>query len=64
MDTASSPPAEAALDRQRRIAHEAELIAEADAEIAAGLSVASAEVKSWIDSIGTDQELPPPYPRR
>ena len=64
MDAVSSPPVEAAPDRQHRIAREAELIAEADAEIAAGLLVDSAEVKSWIDSIGTDQELPPPYPRR
>ncbi len=51
-------------DRQRRIAWEAERIAEADASIAAGYYATSAEVKAWIDSIGTDLELPVPYPSR
>ncbi len=40
------------------------MIAEADAEIEAGLYVDSADVKAWIDSIGTDHELPPPPTRR
>lgn len=61
MDTANSLPAEAALDRQQRIAREAELIAEARASAAAGQLVDPAEMKAWIDSIGTDHELPPPY---
>jgi predicted transcriptional regulator len=59
---AARPETEA--DRQRRLAWEAEMIAEADAEIAAGRLGASAKVKAWIDSIGTDHELPAPYPRR
>ena len=50
--------------RQCRIAYEAGLIAEARASVAAGRLVDSAEVKVWIDSIGTDRELPPPYSRR
>jgi hypothetical protein len=50
--------------KRRRLAHEAGLLAEARAEIAVGLIVDSAEVDAWIDSIDTDRELPPPYPRR
>jgi len=55
---------EAEAARRRRIAHEAELLAEARADIAAGLFIDEAKVNAWIDSIGTDHELPPPYPNR
>ncbi len=51
-------------ERQRRIAWEAEMIAEADADIAAGRLVDEAEVDAWIDSLGTDHELPVPYSGR
>jgi predicted transcriptional regulator len=51
-------------DRRRRIAWEAEMIAEARADIAAGRLVDSAKVKAWIDSLGTDHELPVPYSGR
>ena len=47
--------------RQARIAREAVMIAEARADVAAGRLVGSAPVKAWIDSIGTDHELPVPY---
>ena len=60
--TLPSPKTEA--ERQRRLAWEAEMIAEADAEIEAGLFVEEAEVDAWIDSLGTDHELPVPQPRR
>jgi len=68
MDTAPRPDdsaeaARAEAERQRRFAWEAEMIAEADAEIEAGLYVDSAEIKAWIDSIGTDHVLPPPPTR-
>jgi hypothetical protein len=56
------PEIEAA--RQRRIAREAEMIAEADAELDAGLYVDWAEMEAWFDSIGTDHELPPPPARQ
>jgi predicted transcriptional regulator len=46
---------------QQRIAWEAERIAQADADVQAGRLVDSADVKRWIDSIGTDHELPVPY---
>jgi predicted transcriptional regulator len=51
-------------ERQRRLAWEAEMIAEADTEIAAGLVIEEADVDAWIDSLGTDHELPLPQPRR
>ena len=40
------------------------MIAEADAEIESGLIIDSADVDAWIDSVGTDHELPLPQPRR
>jgi predicted transcriptional regulator len=52
--------AETAAQKRRRLSSEAKLIAEADAEIAAGLSVDEAEVDAWIDSLGTERELPKP----
>ena len=54
-----SPETEA--ERQRRHVWEADRIAEARADVAAGRLVDSARVKAWIDSIGTDHELPVPY---
>ncbi|MGH7041002.1 MAG: hypothetical protein ACREFY_02575 [Acetobacteraceae bacterium] len=56
--------ADAEAERNRRFAREAEMIAEARAELDAGLYVDAAEIDAWIDSIGTDHELPPPPTRR
>jgi hypothetical protein len=53
-----------AADTRRRLAPEAEMIADADADIAAGRVVDSAEVDAWIDSIGGDHERPVPYSGR
>lgn len=55
---------ESEADRQRRIAWESEGIAQARASLAAGLFVDSADIDAWIDSIGTDHELPPPATRK
>jgi predicted transcriptional regulator len=63
-DTGRSPPSETDAARRRRIAWEAERIAEARASAAAGRVVNSAKVKAWIDSIGTDHELPVPFSGR
>jgi len=63
-DRAPTTRAESAEEAQRRLAWEAEMIAEADAEIEAGLYVDADEIDAWIDSIGTDHELPPPPTRR
>jgi len=60
---AEAPP-ETEEEMKRRLAWEAERIAEADADVAAGRMVDSAKVKEWIDSIGTDHELPVPYSGR
>jgi len=62
-ESASSPP-ETAAEKKRRLAWEAERIAEADADIAAGRLIDAAEVDAWIDSIGTDHELPRPRAKR
>jgi len=69
MDTpkrdASQPPAsEIESERRCRLAREAAGIAEAEAEFAAGLYVDADEIDAWIDSVGTDHELPPPPTRR
>jgi predicted transcriptional regulator len=57
-------PPEPEAARKIRVEREAELIAEGDADFEAGRFVDSADVKDWIDSIGTEHELPPPRPRR
>ncbi len=71
MDTAPRPDDRAEIlspeteaERQRRLAWEADGIARARASAAAGRVVRSGKVKAWIDSIGTDHELPAPYADR
>ena len=44
----------------RDLAWEARMIAEAEAEADAGLLIPSAEVKAWIESLGTANPLPVP----
>ena len=64
--TQSAPVAdhvETEAERQARLAWEAEGIAKARASVAAGYYATSAEVNAWIDSLGTDNPLPVPYPR-
>jgi predicted transcriptional regulator len=63
-DNAPAARFESVAEKHRRLADEAEMLAEARAEIAAGLAIDAAEVEAWIDSIGTERELPPPYTRR
>jgi hypothetical protein len=57
---ADTPRPETEADRLRRIARESEGIAVAEASLAAGLYVDADDIDAWIDSIGTDHELPPP----
>jgi predicted transcriptional regulator len=47
-------------ERRRRLAREAEMIAEARASAASGRVVSSEQVDAWIDSLDTDHELPAP----
>ncbi len=62
-DATATPP-ETEEERQNRLDWEAEMIAEAEAEIAAGLYVDGDEVLAWLKSIGTDHELPLPPVRQ
>ena len=64
LDTGVTPRPETEAERKSRIAWEAERIVEAQADVAAGRLVSSAKVNAWIDSIGTDDELPVPYSGR
>jgi hypothetical protein len=41
---------------------ELEMIAEAEADVAAGRVIPWDDVKAWMDSWGTENELPPPEP--
>jgi len=50
--------------RCQRLAWEAARIAEARAELDEGFGIDEAAVDAWIDSLGTEHELPPPVPRR
>jgi len=50
-------------ERRDRLAWEAERLAEGEAEIAAGGVIDSEQVNAWIDSLGTEQELPVPRAR-
>lgn len=52
---------ETGAERRSRLAWEAAMIAEADADVAAGRLVDEADVDAWIDSLGTGHELPVPY---
>ena len=62
-DDNPQPRPETEAERQRRFAWEAEGIARARASIDAGCYATSAEVNAWINSLGTSNPLPVPYPR-
>ncbi len=63
-DTAHTSLAETEAERRDRIAWEAEGIAEARADVAAGRMVDAAKVRAWVDSLRTDKPLPVPYSGR
>lgn len=64
MDTSHRPQrdhlGETPAEQQLRHAWEHDRIAEALADAAAGRVVSQAAVNAWIDSLGTDHELPVP----
>jgi predicted transcriptional regulator len=62
LNSGDTPRPEAA--GRRRLAWEAEKIAEARVELDAGLYVDAADVETWIDSLGTDHDMPLPATRR
>jgi predicted transcriptional regulator len=55
---------EAEADRRARLSREAEMIAEARAEVARGDVVEFDEVAAWVESWDTDHELPMPQSKR
>lgn len=57
-------PDETAAERERRLAWEAEAIAEALASYEAGFYVDGDEMSAWLKSVGTDAELPLPPVRK
>jgi predicted transcriptional regulator len=63
-DHADTPRPETEAEQQRRLAWEAEGIAEARANVAAGRLVDAAKVRAWVDSLRTDNPLPVPYSGR
>jgi len=57
------PRGETKAERLARLVREAEMIAEARAELDAGFYVDADDIDAWIDSVGSGQELPPPPTR-
>jgi predicted transcriptional regulator len=53
-------PAETEVERQAELAREDRMLDEADADLVAGRTVSLDAVEAWVDSLGTDQELPVP----
>ena len=47
-------------ERRMRLAYEARLIAEGEADAAAGRVLQGEAVSAWLESLGTDHELPRP----
>ncbi len=63
-DRADALRPETEAERRDRLAWEAEGIAVARADVAAGRVVEAAEVDAWIDSFDSEHELPIPYSGR
>jgi predicted transcriptional regulator len=57
---ASNPVSESETARAERLARERRQIDEAIASAAAGEVVSEEDFDAWVDSLGTDHELPPP----
>jgi hypothetical protein len=60
-DVTETPSSETEAERLDGLAWEAEGIAEARADVAAGRLVDAAQVRAWVDSLRTDKPLPVPY---
>jgi predicted transcriptional regulator len=63
-DIGTAPETEIEAERQARLAWEADMIAEARDDVAAGRLVDAAEVRAWVDSLRTANPLPVPAARR
>ena len=65
MDTVPNPQEDLAEheppeQRRHRLLWEAEAIAEAEAELAAGHGISQGDANAWLDSLDTDRPLPFP----
>jgi predicted transcriptional regulator len=60
---APRPVPESETARAERLAREHKQIEEARASVAAGRVVSEAAFNAWVDSLGTDHELPVPQSR-
>jgi predicted transcriptional regulator len=60
-DATQTPSPETEAEELDRLAWEAEGIAEARADVAAGRLVDAAQVRAWVDSLRTGKPLPVPY---
>ncbi len=63
-DVTETPSSETEAERLDGLAWEAEGIAEARADVAAGRLVDAAQVRAWVDSLRTDKPLQVPYAGR
>jgi hypothetical protein len=63
-DTGQPPGSKSEAERQARLKWEAEGIAEARTDVAAGRLVDAAKVRDWVSSLSTDNPLPVPYSGR
>jgi predicted transcriptional regulator len=63
-DIGTTSGTETEAERQARLAWEADMIAEARDDVAAGRLVDAAEVRAWVDSLRTTNPLPVPSARR
>jgi predicted transcriptional regulator len=63
-DIGTAPETEIEAERQARLAWEADMIAEARDDVAAGRLVDAAEVRAWVDSLRTANPLPVPSVRQ
>lgn len=60
MDDAWTFPGETEAARAARLLHEADLIAEAEQELAEGRFITGAELKRFLDWFVSDKDEPPP----
>jgi len=58
-----APRQETEEQRRARVAREAELIAEARAELDAGLGIEDDQLEAWLDQLEHDPDAPLPTPR-
>jgi hypothetical protein len=61
-DHSSPPRSESAIERESRVRHEAEMIAQGHADIAAGLGIEDDALEDWLDALDRNGDIPFPSP--